>query len=227
MKAGYIYTLNDPINGEPRYVGWTINLYNRKSAHLTDSDKGYKLNWVNSLKKKGLLPIMECIDEVPFNEWAFWEQHYISLYRSWGFRLVNRTAGGEGTPGYKYSQEIKDKIQKTKQERGSNLIGAKKSAITKREHGVYERLKEIQRINAFKRAKPVLQYSLEGNLIKEWRSTRIASQEMKISRDNISRCCVGEYGQTHGFQWKYKTENYSEKITPYIKKRKKRNLITV
>ena len=216
MKKGYIYTLNDPISNEPRYVGWTVNMYNRLAAHITDSDKGYKTNWVKSLKNKGLLPIMECVDEVPLSEWVFWEQHYISLYKSWGFKLVNLTIGGDGTLGYRYSQELKDRIQKTKREKGSNFIGAKNGAITKRKNGEYNRLSEQMKIIAMGRPKrAILQYSLSGTFIKEWASTPIASKELKISSDNINRCCNGKYGQTHGFQFKYKTDNYSLTINSY------------
>ena len=34
------------------------------------------------------------IDEV--NDWKFWEGHYISLFKSWGFKLGNKNNGGGG-----------------------------------------------------------------------------------------------------------------------------------
>jgi hypothetical protein len=42
-----------------------------------------------------MFPKLEIIDIVKINEWAFWEQHYISLYKSWGFNLLNSTIGGK------------------------------------------------------------------------------------------------------------------------------------
>lgn len=56
------------------------------------------MNWIKGLKKEGLKPILEIIDEVDKIEWKFWEKHYISLYKSWGFRLTNLTEGGDEVP---------------------------------------------------------------------------------------------------------------------------------
>ena len=51
---------------------------------------------MRSLLKESVQPLLEVIDEVPDTEWIFWEQYYISLFKSWGFKLTNATAGGEG-----------------------------------------------------------------------------------------------------------------------------------
>lgn len=215
MKTGFVYSLNHPHTGEPRYIGWSVNPYNRWYAHISDSEKSYKVSWMRALKKEGLLPIMQIIDEVPLSESAFWEQHYISLYRSWGFRLTNLTIGGDGTKGYKWTKENIEKVKKSKIEKGSYFIGAKKASITKRRNGDYARAAHQMRAMQLAKVKPILQYSLKGDFIKEWKSTSIAAENLNISRDNISRCCTGEYGQTHGFQFRYKTENYELKLPSY------------
>lgn len=54
--------------------------------------------------------------------------------------------------------------------------------------------------------KPVLQYDLEGNFIREWESMTQASKELKISQPNISACCKGIYKYTHGYIFEYKNE---------------------
>jgi len=56
------------------YVGKTKDSKSRTLAH--------KKTFINST--------FEIIDEVPVEEWKFWERHYISLYRSWGFQLDNK-----------------------------------------------------------------------------------------------------------------------------------------
>lgn len=51
--------------------------------------------------------------------------------------------------------------------------------------------------------KVVLQYDLEGNLIKEWKSVVEINKKMKIKPD---KCCRGEAKSAGGFIWRYKDE---------------------
>lgn len=39
---------------------------------------------------------MEILDTVNVCDWQFWEIHYISLMKSFGFNLTNHTNGGGG-----------------------------------------------------------------------------------------------------------------------------------
>lgn len=57
---------------------------------------------------------------------------------------------------------------------------------------------------ASKDKKTVLQYDLNGNLIKEWSSLKSASKFYKST--NISSCCRGESVTASGFIWRYKDE---------------------
>lgn len=115
IKFVYIYALIDPRGGEIKYIGKTNNLSLRYNLHMSHlSKKSKKVNWIKSLSSKGLKPIIEVIDEVLETEWAFWEMHYISLFKSWGFLLVNGTNGGDGGPspkGIKRSEETKMKMR--------------------------------------------------------------------------------------------------------------------
>ena len=54
--------------------------------------------------------------------------------------------------------------------------------------------------------KPVLQYDLNGNLIKEWESTIEIERCLGFCNANISRCCLNKkYRHTaYGYIWKYK-----------------------
>ena len=53
-----------------------------------------------------------------------------------------------------------------------------------------------------KRSKKVYQYDLEGNLIKEWDSTREAGRNGYEAK-NISACCLGKRKTHKGFIWSY------------------------
>ncbi len=54
--------------------------------------------------------------------------------------------------------------------------------------------------------KPILQYDLEGNFIKEWSSQSVAIRYLKISSQNINNCCKGRSKTAGGFKWEYKDE---------------------
>src|ERR1035437_518115 len=106
----YIYTLSNPINNEVRYVGKTINLNERHQQHINRNTNTKTTKWIRSLLEKGITPTIDCIDVVSNDDYCFWESHYISLYRSWGFRLTNLTDGGAGSIGYKHTKESRLKI---------------------------------------------------------------------------------------------------------------------
>ena len=53
-------------------------------------------------------------------------------------------------------------------------------------------------------SKPVVQYDLKGNIIKEWESISLASIYLNIDKSAISKCCRGIYKTTNKFKFKYK-----------------------
>lgn len=55
-------------------------------------------------------------------------------------------------------------------------------------------------------SKPVLQYDLDSNLIKEWESMAECRRK-GYSQGNISACCRGERKTHKGYIWKFKEEN--------------------
>lgn len=58
----------------------------------------------------------------------------------------------------------------------------------------------------YSHSKPVLQYDLEGNFIKEWSCIKEAHETLNISDSKISFCCKHKkYNNTAGgFRWEYK-----------------------
>lgn len=96
ITTTFIYALTCPDSGIVRYIGKSNNPSKRLYSHMTDGRKNHRHCWLMGLKNKNKLPIVEIIDEVLISEWQFWERHYISLFKSWGFNLLNRTDGGEG-----------------------------------------------------------------------------------------------------------------------------------
>lgn len=60
-----------------------------------------------------------------------------------------------------------------------------------------------KRING-KCSKPVLQYDLNDNLVKEYPSIRQVERETGFANQHISACCKGKLKQAYGYIWEYK-----------------------
>ena len=65
--------------------------------------------------------------------------------------------------------------------------------------------------------KEILQYDLDGNFIKEWRSITEASNFYKISISSISQCCLGITKSSHRYIWKYKTLDFPLTVSDYAR----------
>ena len=64
--------------------------------------------------------------------------------------------------------------------------------------------KKTGAINGKKNAIPILQFSKDGELVKEWPSAKEAERQLGISQGNICNCLKGRYKSTGGFIWRYK-----------------------
>ena len=95
-EVRFIYTLSHPTTKEIRYIGQTKNIKQRLAGHIYDSKKGqlYTNRWINSLIDKGLKPVIEVLEECTVEDVDDNEILYISLLKSWGFRLTNSESGG-------------------------------------------------------------------------------------------------------------------------------------
>ena len=78
-----IYKLIDPITNEIRYIGLTFNeLKQRLKSHCSEKSKSHKSNWIQSLRNKGLRPIIESIEDdiLSYDEVCDKEIFYINKY---------------------------------------------------------------------------------------------------------------------------------------------------
>ena len=57
--------------------------------------------------------------------------------------------------------------------------------------------------NHYKPTKPILQYTKDGEFIKEWTSGIEASRVLGIHQGDISSCCKGTRKSAGGFVWRY------------------------
>jgi hypothetical protein len=111
METTHIYTLAHPVTGVVRYVGKANKLQPRYSLHLRKDEGTAKSRWIQSLRRRGLLPVMEVLDIVPSSEWQFWEMYWIGQLKAWGCILYNGDNGGLGTD--RLTANVKGKISKS------------------------------------------------------------------------------------------------------------------
>lgn len=57
--------------------------------------------------------------------------------------------------------------------------------------------------NGMKTAKPVIQLTMDGKVVKRWKSMEEAERKGNFHRCNIHQCCEGVYKQHKGYKWKY------------------------
>ena len=93
--------------------------------------------------------------------------------------------------------------------------------ITIKENNRYSFYKHPERLNTVS----ILQYDLEGNFIKEWKSIKEAADYYNINQNNISECLKGRSKSSHKFIWKYYQYNFSKKIEGYSNNSKYRKII--
>lgn len=53
------------------------------------------------------------------------------------------------------------------------------------------------------KSKTVLQFSLDGTLIREWSSASEVQRQLNFHETNIASCCIGKRKSAHGYIWKY------------------------
>ena len=96
-----IYALIDEA-GLVRYIGKTVTpLKSRLSKHIKSAlksspGKTHKNDWIKKMYRNESVIDIILIDSIPNDEWRFWETFYISLFKTWGYKLTNMTDGGDG-----------------------------------------------------------------------------------------------------------------------------------
>jgi hypothetical protein len=196
-------------NNIPFYIGKAKDAIRRKHSHR---------------RIYGINIILSVIDEV--EDWKYWETYWIEQFKQWGFVLENKNNGGGGPSSYTEEQKKKmrgprpgtgEKISKTLKERNHSQYYTKeiKEKISQNNKGKLKPFSDIHKIAMGvakrKHAKTVIQYDLNGNIIKEWESKGqaalwIKEQTNKTSNltSQIKDCILGRQKTAFGYKWKYK-----------------------
>lgn len=194
MKNVFIYALSDPRDNKIRYIGKANNPETRYRNHYNSSrDKNtHKRNWINSIRKDGFRPELLILDEVPKNEWHYWEKFYINLFKTWGFNLVNYTIGGDGSTFGNKGSWKKGNVPHNK--------GIPCSEETKKK--IKDTLTGTTNVSSYK---PIIKYDLQYNEIKRYKCIKDAIDESKglFIGGKISQCCNLKRNKHQGFIWRW------------------------
>lgn len=90
----------------------------------------------------------------------------------------------------KLHRELRSKIVKIGAKLGGKIGGKKNGAINGKK-------------GAIKLSIPILQFSKDGTLIKEWQSAYEAERKLGIPQPSICNCLKGRYKSAGGFVWRY------------------------
>jgi hypothetical protein len=238
MKNTYIYILKDPIDNSIRYVGKSNDPKRRLYHHCSPSrfKNTHKCNWIKLLKRNGLRPLLEVIEEVPVSVWKIREKFWIKYYIELGFDLTNTTTGGDGL-SFGNSTSFK-KGNNSWNEGTANIkkckaCGAKyKSAKSYNKYScskkcskvIYSKSENSGKFNKGKKPwntglkglklkpnKNVHQYTKDKNtFIKTWATAKKASLDLKINEEGIGQCARGKSKSSGGYWWTYKKQNNNE-----------------
>lgn len=121
-----VYLLRDPVTSRVRYIGVSKTPLKRFNSHIAVARHGRRdrpsysathcARWIKKLLGLGFKPLLEIVEEVSIENFASREQHWISHYRSMGEPLTNLTSGGEGTYGFRQSEEVRAKHSHARRE---------------------------------------------------------------------------------------------------------------
>lgn len=216
---GFIYKILDLKKNKIIYVGQ----YNGNNKYYEGSGlilNRYKKKYGTKKYRERfkLIKIEECfLDQLDERE-IYWIKYYNTYYDG-----LNLTEGGSvnlaknNIKGKKFpqkSEKLKDikRTIETKKLISESMKGKPVSDLC------IENSKKV-------RMKPVLQYDLEGNFIKEWKCGREACTSLGFNNvDGISACCLGKQKTAFNYIWIFKKEEINTKITPSERKEYKKGV---
>jgi hypothetical protein len=211
INITYIYLVENCFNDPNKvYIGKTKNPNSRKSAH--------KINFGSDI----IFNIIDQVNSLDKQVWEPIETYWINQFKAWEFNVQNKNNGGGG-PSYRSKELIEKQIQRQLGKKHSQETCNKRSQSMKK---VWESKTDVVGYNKGKilseetknkmsksapkvrpyAYKKVIQYDLNGNVIKEHNSITEACLSVgKINRQgDITSVCRGKQKSAFGYIWKYK-----------------------
>lgn len=205
MNICGIYKITSPSNKV--YIGQSIDIIKRWKKYYSLNCKQQPKIYA-SLKKHGIdKHKFEIICQCNKEDLNKLEVFYIETYQSFNDNNgLNLLSGGNYN---KFSNETRVKMSQAKigvkrppitDEHRKNLSKANKGRLLSEAHK-----ESLRKSSVDKNAKPIYQLDLNNVVIKKWKSSVDAQNNLNISSSHISKCCRGLFGfkSAGGFKWKY------------------------
>lgn len=158
---------------------------NKTSKHI----KIHRLLALTFLENTNNYPIVNHKTEnKDFNFVAIVNSEIISSSIEWCTQLHNMNFGS-----------LKERQSENNKGEKNGMYGKHHSKETKEKYSIMFKGKPN-----YKKRKPILQYTLDGEFVKEWVSGKEIYQTLGFSQGNISSCCSGVLKSAYEFIWKFK-----------------------
>ena len=197
-----IYKITSPTG--KIYIGKSICVEERIKSYKYEARRQFQHKLNNSIKKYGLENhifeiIEECNESNIDKQEIFWIQYFNSVDKG-----LNIMYGGEGG---RQSDNVKIKKSNSMKGKKASLETRNKMSQSKKGHPMFtnEWKQSISKANkGGTSSKPVLQFDLKGNFIKEWNSKIEASRTLLINKISIANNTSGISKSAGGYIWKNK-----------------------
>ena len=190
MERIRIYALKCNKTGDIRYIGYTKkSLHERLLGHLANVREAFdykrrkinkRLSWLKSINCN--VSIIE-IDEGYLEDVEWLESMYISLFKTWGYKLTNMTTGGDGGNTW---NKLTDEQKKIAGAKISKAVKGKKKPPRTEEHR--RKLRE--------------NHALANGRVIPWNKGLKTKRLAKERREKASRCHMNvrksKYGPIKG-----------------------------
>lgn len=209
-KLSGVYEIRNTLNNK-RYIGSSINIYRRWRDHKrmlnlnVHPNKHLQAAWNKYGEKHFVFKILETCEPIK-DTILFLEQKYLDLKPEY-----NNSPTAGSNLGWKPNEEFRARCR----ERMKGKMNIPKEIVKLGIHKATEVKK-----------KPVLQYTKDGNFIAEYSSQKEAALLVfgnERYHKSISGCCRGNRKEAKGYIWRYKTDNYPNKIKSCLVDRYKNN----
>lgn len=200
---GYkVYVLYSTEDFRIKYVGATKDVNNRFHHHLSTSElsESRKCKWIRNLLYNGYelryKIVHHCKD---MKEALSKEVNLIRILKELGYELVNSTDGGLGCKNP--TEDIRKKKSEfmssreisfeTREKMRASKIGKQSNSRGRRSDDFREKMSHIMKGKPSNNRKSILEFSMDGNLIRKYHSIKDAAIANNCSISTISNCLTG------------------------------------
>lgn len=106
-----IYAIINPANDEVLYIGASrtpkLRLYNHaKGKSWENLEHSHRQREILKMKEAGIKPELLILDEVAFPDVQFFEEFYMQLFKTWGYKIQQTRSGYQTNKRFFKDKEI-------------------------------------------------------------------------------------------------------------------------